>query len=199
MKKCINCGAEIEEKNNFCPHCGTKCEDRKDVEPIVFKPSESVSDNRDEPAAQSNVHPMKWHNFLMVIMILGGIVTIANGLNMMMGSEYLSSGYNSSQVYRVFPGLKGCDTFYGIALIALGVFEFIVRNRLNNFRANGPTSMKAMYILSIIASLIYIAWASSTTGVSLFNSSNMGSLVSSVLFLIINSVYYSKRGDLFVN
>ena len=199
MKTCINCGAEIEDRNKFCPHCGIRCESGEENESLVTTPIESVPEARNESEQQILTHPMKWHNFLMVIMILGGIVTIANGLNTMMGSEYLSSGYNSTQVYRVYPGLKSCDTLYGIAMIAIGVFEFIVRSRLSKFRSNGPSSLKIMYVLSIIANLIYLAWASSATGISLFTSSNTGSLVASVLFLIINSVYYSKRSDLFVN
>ena len=193
MKTCVNCGAEIEEKNNFCPHCGTRCESSKEIERSVLRPSQNTSES------STNASPMKWHNFLMVIMILGGIVTIANGINTMLGSEYLSNGLDSSKVYSAFPGLKSCDTFYGITMIAIGVFEFIVRSRLNQLRENGPSSLKTLYILSIAANLVYLAWASSTVNINLFNSSNVGSVLGTVLLLIINSIYYSKRSDLFVN
>ena len=198
MKNCVNCGAEIEDQNKFCPHCGTSCENGQEIVSSESTPIESVPEVQNEPGPQSNPHSMKWHNFLMVTMIIGGILTILNGVNTMMGSEYISVGYDSAQVYRAFPGLKSCDIFYGIAMIALGVYEFIVRSRLNNFRINAPTSLKIMFVLSIMANLIYLAWASSVTGTSLFNSSNIGSLLVSVLFLIINSVYYSRRSELFV-
>ena len=201
MKTCINCGAQIEERNHFCPHCGTKCdntpEEKKPVEKPTFVLKEKPHEKTEDP--QESQYPMKWHNFQMVIMILGGILAIANGLNQLTGNGYLGQGVTADQVYSRFPVLKSCDIFYGIILIALGVFELIVRSRLNKFQTNGPGSLKTLYILSIIGSLIYLGWASSATGISMFTYSNMGSLGSSVLFLIINSIYYSKRSSLFVN
>ena len=140
----------------------------------------------------------------MVVMIISAIFTIISGISYLAGFEYseyqyTQNGVNASMIYNAFPGLKACDTFYGVALIALGVFEFTVRNRLKQFRANGPGSLKIMYILSIAASVIYLVWASSATGINLLNSANLASLGISVLLLIINSVYYSKRSSLFVN
>lgn len=198
MKTCINCGASIQDNNNFCPQCGTRCDNGKDIERSVYQGTGNYS------AIRAESYPMKWHKFLMVIMILGGIVTIGSGIGYMAGYqynnyEYAKAGLNPVIVYRAFPGLKTCDMFYGIALIALGVFEFIVRNRLNQYRANGPMSLKIMYILSIVATLIYMIWASTVTNLSYFTMSNIGSLGSSALFLIINSIYYSKRSELFVN
>ena len=104
-----------------------------------------------------------------------------------------------NSVYDAYPDLKTADTFYGIAAIALGVFQIIVRNRLSRFRANGPESLKILYFISIGASLIYISWASSATRVNMLTSSNITSVFSSVLFLIINTSYYKKRSSLFVN
>ena len=212
MKNCINCGAQIDESNKFCPHCGTKCESYQEAEILVHQSADSLSEdgqpaysdttmeNSSETPPSSDQYPMKWHNFQMVVMILGGISSVGIGLATLMGSAYLTRGINSDMVYYKFPGLKGCDIFYGIVLIALGVFEFIVRNRLCKFKANGPSSLKTLYVLSIIGILIYIGWASSATGINLFTSkSDMGSMIGSVLFMIINSIYYSKRSSLFIN
>ena len=135
----------------------------------------------------------------MAMMMAGGVLTIIYGAGIILGTAYKRDGLDAALVYSSFPGLKSCDMFYGVIVIALGVFQFIVRNRLNQFRENGPRSLKIMYILSIAANLIYLAWASSATSISLFNSSNLGSIGGSVLLLIINSVYYSKRRELFVN
>lgn len=199
MKTCSNCGSQIDEKNNFCPYCGAACESSSEKNRSVFKLDESKPYAMNDSELRANTYPMKWHKFLMVILILGGLLTIANGINLLLGSEYLGNGMDASRVYSIFPGLKSCDTFYGIALIALGVFEFIVRSRLNQYRQNGPKSLQTMYILSIVATLIYLAWASSATNINLLNSSSIGSLGASVLLLIINKIYYSKRIDLFVN
>lgn len=208
MKTCISCGATIEDRNNYCPYCGTACGGNGETEKPVYSLPDSPSANTAESTSgapenpsdpRADQYPMGWHKFLMVAMILGGIVTIANGAGLLTGSVYARRGLSSHMVYGNFRALKGADTFYGVAMIALGVFEFIVRSRLKQFRANGPGSLKAMYILAIAASLIYMLLATSATGISMFDSSNLGSLGGSVVMLIINSIYYSKRSDLFVN
>ena len=196
MKKCMNCGAEIEDVSNFCPFCGTRCEDSKGAEEAEHHPAENSNDSSE---IKTNPYPMKWHNFLMVVMILSAIATIINGAGILAGSEYMNQGIDMTGVYILYPGLKSCDMFYGVMLIAMGVFQFTVRSRLKHFRANGPGSLKVLYILAIISGLIYMIWATSATKTSYFNSSNLSSIGSSAILLMINSIYYSKRNELFVN
>ena len=47
--------------------------------------------------------------------------------------------------------------------------------------------------------IFYLIWASAVTKINLLNGANLASLGISVLLLVINSVYYSKRSALFVN
>ena len=134
----------------------------------------------------------------MVVMVLGGIIAIVNGLNTITGMAYLQTGYSSSQIYSFYPELKSCDMVYGIITIAIGIFEFVVRSRLNKFKSNGPSSLTIMYVIAIVSLFIYLAWASSATKINMMTSSNLGSLVSNIIFLIVNGIYYSKRRELFV-
>ena len=180
VKVCKACGQKTEVDSKFCSNCGKQ----------IFEDGEG---------SKNNQYSMRWHDFQMVIMFLGGIITIGNGLNQLMGSVYTGQGIYVDRLYSYYPEMKSCDTFYGIVLIALGVFEFIVRSRLNKFQTNGPSSLKTLYILSIVGGLIYLLWASSATGINMFNSSSLGSIGSSIIFFIINSIYYSKRSSLFVN
>ena len=193
MKICINCGAELKDETNFCPHCGSRCDQVKSIGSPASKAPE------DADVTPVNTYPMKWHNFLMVVMIIGAVFTVINGIGVLLGTEYSKEGISAEQVYIAYPGLQLCDMVYGAAVIALGVFQFIARNRLKQYRENGPGSMKILYILSIAASLIYLVWASSVTSINLFNLTNLGSIGGSVALLIINSIYYSKRSELFVN
>ena len=142
---------------------------------------------------------MKWHKFLMVIMIIGAVISFISGASLFSGASYESQGVDADLIYRMYPGMKSCDMVYSVVLMAIGVFKIIVRNRLSRFRANGPESLKILYFISIGASLIYISWASSATRVNMLTSSNITSVFSSVLFLIINTSYYKKRSSLFVN
>ena len=196
MKTCVNCGAQLEEQNNFCPHCGTKCEQAAPA----YQPADPYGQpSESHPETGADRYPMKWHKFLMVVMIIGAVLTVINGASTMAGWHYTREGVDVSWVYWRYPGLKSCDMVYGVVLIALGVFQFIVRNRLNQFRSNAPGSLKMLYIISIAASLVYLAWASAATGMNMFDSTNLGTAVGNLIFLFINSSYYTKRSDLFVN
>ena len=185
MKKCFSCGAEMEDRARFCPRCGAPSEVKEEEHPeIVLE-------------ARAGNYPMKWHNFQMVVMIIGAILSVVNGFNTLTGNTYLSQGVSADQVYAVYPGLKSCDVVYGIAVIALGVYEWIVRNKLHKFSASGPSMLKSLYIASIAAELLYLAAASSATYLNMFTASTLGSIAGSVIFFIINSIYYSRRKELF--
>ena len=189
MKKCVNCGAEMDDRERYCRKCGVMLED-------VYGIPETKN------VMQQGKYPMKWHKFLMVILVLGSFFTIINGINTLLGSEYMGQGLTAEQVYNRFPGLKTADILYGLAMIALGVFQFVVRNHLNQFRSDGPGMLRAWYIATLIINLIYIFLVSSAVKVNAlnaFDSSTIGTLGASVFFLIVNSIYYYKRGELFVN
>ncbi len=199
MKTCVNCGTIVEEKDDFCPYCGKQC-DYREIESEYHKEIETEHISSDNATKMgTNLYPMKWHSFLMVIMIIKAIITVINGIGTLMGIEYIQNGTDAARVYSTFPDLKICDMCYGIMVIGLGIYRFIVRHQLNQFQENGPSSMKIMYILEITANLVYLNWASSILNVNLFNSANIGSIVGTGILLIINSIYYSKRSALFVN
>lgn len=199
MKTCVHCGSVIEDKCRFCPNCGAACGDSRPAEgPADQVPADSLQ-AESSAEAPANSYPMRWHRFLMVMMLISGVLTVANGLTAMTGSSYLIDGLEAEYIYSAFPGVKTCDQAYGVALIAIGVFEFIVRGRLRSFQRSGPLSMKVMYVLSIAANLIYLAAASSAAGIGLISSSFRESAVFSLVLLVINSIYYGRRRDLFVN
>ena len=193
MKKCVSCGAEMEDRCNFCPNCGEKC---GDGETLGF-PDDGTGEA--SSVCRENRYPMKWHKFLMVVMIISAVLTVINGMGLLSGITYKTWDLDAEIFYETYPGMKACDIFYGIALISVGVFQVIVRNRLKQFCRNAPLSMQVMYGLAIASGLIYMLWASYAVGISMFDSSYMGSVGSSAVLLIINSIYYSKRKDLFVN
>ena len=211
MKTCVNCGVQLEDKDKFCPRCGTRCDSSQeakdpyhqsyddytaDTAPAV---SGTNTGSSSKPVSPADQYPMKWHKFLMVIMIIGAVISFISGAGLFSGASYESQGVDADLIYRMYSGMKSCDMVYSVVLMAIGVFKIIVRNRLSRFRANGPESLKILYFISIGASLIYISWASSATRVNMLTSSNITSVFSSVLFLIINTSYYKKRSSLFVN
>ena len=189
MRTCRNCGATFGDEERACPYCGKKVEEL----------AESEQQLQSIPALAEDRYPMKWHRFLMVIMLIGGGLAIINGISVFAGTHYRKMGFDAASVYNYYPGLKACDLLYGIAMIGLGIFEIYVRNLLNRFRAKGPKMLNRMYILSIAAEAIYLAAASSALEETVFDISNLGSLAGTAVMLVINNTYYSRRKELFVN
>lgn len=74
----------------------------------------------------------------MVAMIVGSLLLFYDGGTMLARAQYTAADIADEQIYRIYSALKGCNTFYGIALIAIGMFQFTVRKRLNRFQADGP-------------------------------------------------------------
>ena len=178
----------------------TAVEDGEETAAGIGDSDRAMGDTKTGMKANNSPYSMKWHNCLMVLMIFGGLTTIAGGLYVLLGSAYLKYGVNAAEIYGRHPGLKSCDMFCGVLLIGLGVFEFIVRSRLKQYRSNGPGSLRVMHIGSMLVVIVYLIWATSATGVNLYSSTGWGLVLGRyVLFLIVNSIYYSNRRKLFVH
>lgn len=139
-------------------------------------------------------HSMKWHYFLMVTMILGGIWTILNGISIAAGTQY---GVQARYIYIYYPSLKTADILYGVVVICLGVYQFVVRSALNGFRQNAIQKLVSLYVLSIGANVLYSLAVSNVDGSVIL--STLISTGCAVPIDICNYIYYKKRIDLFVN
>ena len=161
--------------------------------------SEVNTETQHDSGPHETTHPMKWHNFLMIAMVISAVLTICSGLNTLTGWDFGDANLHASRIYNLYPSLKSCEMFYGIALIVLGVCKFFARSRLKNFRRNALGSLMFTYVFPIIVFLVYTIWASSAINGTVFDIS--GAVISGlcVIFLIVNGIYYSKRKNLFVN
>lgn len=195
MKKCEGCGSYYSDFDKVCPHCGKADEHMIEAEQNTFDVPEELSENQapeNMPFGEMNQpqygrpfspadllkdspYPMKWHKFLMVIMIIGGIVNILIGLSIMLGYSFL----------------------LGIACVAIGVFQLVVRNRLQTFRKDAPNLLMIFFVVNIVLN-IYSAFAIPTdageTGIS---TQLIIELAATGAYAIVNWIYYNKRRDLF--
>ncbi len=89
---------------------------------------------------------------------------------------------------------------FALILVTYAVFAIYTRYRLAQFRQNGPACLHALYacaarhgadLLSLAGSLILGEWLDLASGFS--------DLISSIVILCINIVYFRKRKHLFVN
>ena len=143
----------------------------------------------DPATLPQNTYPMKWHKFLIYFQLFAAALV---GL------------YNAVVCFRMM--FLGLGTFgpwnmiyaiAGVICVVLAVWAIYVRFRLAGFRRNGPK----MYILFLAINCVFqvlnlvIAFGGDITT----TSSAVGSVVSSVLMLVLTNIYYKKRAELFVN
>lgn len=144
---------------------------------------------------------MKWYKFLIYFsLFFSAVINLISGILQITGMNYNISGADASAVYLYYgSGLKIIDVLFGIFVIALAVYAIYVRFRLAGFRQNGPTSYYILLAANAIGSTLYYIAASFVTGIMMFDSSTITTLVSSIAMLALNVVYFNKRSQLFVN
>lgn len=149
---------------------------------------------------ESTPMPMKWHKFLIYCGLwLGGISNALTGLGLVTGSAYASVGVTAEQVYSVYPSLKPVDVLLGLVSIAIGVMMIVVRFDLARFKRNGPKKLLILYGVSSVFTLAYPLLASIMTSMSFTELWNPATIAGSILGIVINKIYYDKRGQLFIN
>ncbi len=162
-----------------------------------------MSENNYPSAPSPDDYSMKWHKFLIYFALwLSAVLNIVSAFGYFTGSAYNASGASASRVYSTFPGLKGVDIFMGICLLAIGVMALVTRFALAGYKQNGPKMLLILYGINLVVPVLYLILASTTTGLSiaqLTGTSTWTSLITSLVMIFANKVYYDKRAALFVN
>lgn len=189
MRICKNCGAEItNDDQKFCSSCGKSLNQQQ---------NDAVYSNANE-----NLYPMKWFKFLIYFaLFFGAAINLIYGTNYIDGMIYdVQTGgeVTAEMVYGVFvETFRALDVIYGITLIALAVLAVIVRFGLAKYKKYAPNLLIILNVLSTVAGLIYNITATAITGNNLISSA-IGSLISGMVMIIANYIYFKKRKGLFV-
>ena len=139
-----------------------------------------------EPAKDAAL-PMKWHKFLMVVLIIGAVGNIFTGFTMVINPD---------------PETVTTDILLGLACVGLGVFQLFVRNRMAAFRKGSPTLLMVLYggktAIDVISMLVtgssFYTIGGDETGTGLYVY-----LIIMVFYLLMNYWYYKKREKMFIN
>ena len=150
--------------------------------------------------------PMKWHKFLVYFALwASAVINAVQGIRVMSGGQYNDPTYGNlaREVYAFFPGMKTADIIYGIILIGIAILGFLTAYKLLKLMRGAPTLLTVLYIASAAGSILYIIMAVSALkgyrDTSDLTASAIGSLIGSVVMIIVNNIYYKKRERLFVN
>ena len=175
--------------------------EKKHAEPVnLVKPLAEDTENTgaapeaDKPFSPYRVeqrlvpnYPMKWHNFLVVILLIGAILSILGGLGMIAGtrSGIYEDAFREAGLGANFDDVKSFLTTYSVISIATGIFEIVLHIRLKKFRKKAPVLLMVLYGVNI--------------AVYLFIMPSIRGAVLTAAFAVVNWIYYKKRMDLFVN
>lgn len=179
MAYCQYCGHEIPEDARYCPHCG-------------------ATQNVYQSHTTFQTNSMKWYTFLVYVgLIVGAISYVYTGVQMLTGAHYDG---NAVYVYAAYPWLKAVDMIIGLGSIAIAVLAIVTRQKLVNYRSDGPKFLIIYYSAAAILAVIYILIISIPGGQIAANIMTMiPSLAVSVLMIYINKSYFDKRKDMFIN
>jgi len=179
---CPKCNNEAGEQS-FCPHCGAALTGNVPAYTAETKPE----------------FPMKWFKFLIYFALFAAAVLNGlNGISTLTGAHY---GDLKNTVYAVFAGMQAVDLIFGIAMVGLAALNIYTRVRLAGFYQNGPKMLTLMYIMNMVLSIGYVVAAQAVCGgvLELNLTTLVSNTISSIIMIIINGVYFTKRAALFVN
>ena len=107
---------------------------------------------------------------------------------------------DAEMVYAVFGGgLKAVDMISGVLLLVAVVVAVMAALAIIKFKASARPLVIAVYALIIAVNIFYVIATSAILGSSTLDGATAGSTVASIVFLIINIIYFGKRKHIFVN
>lgn len=139
---------------------------------------------------------MKWHKFLLFLLWLGAAANILSGLSYFLVDLY---GELTAEIYAVAPSLAIFDMASGAVIVALGIFQFVMRGRLKRMCANGPALLTVSYVLLMIINIVtaVVPAILAPNYLTVDIPTVMGNVFGNVLWLSVNASYYKKRMDMF--
>lgn len=213
---CPNCGNQVAEGQAFCANCGTKMQAPAAPEQPVQQPvqqptyTEPVYTQPAYQQAPEQLGPqqsMKWYKFLIYFSLFASaILNVVSGIMLLIGESYKNEdGDNITEaLYKLMDGLESVDMIFGIIIIAFAVFLIYVRFRLAGFYKNGPKMLLTVYVLIAVINIVYIIAVESchteltSKLIEIDYTNAITQIIVAVVMVIVNTVYFNKRKELFV-
>lgn len=196
---CSNCGAEIAEGSAYCSACGAKTDvDSTASDPVNAQPSTTP------PTYTTPEYRMKWHNFLVKFSLWASAVSISyEAISLLFGFSYTTDYYGGKTtnitdlVYAMYDGLQIVDITFAILAIGIAILALVTVFKLSTFKSSGPKLLLGLYASTIVWSIFYYVCAIAIIGPDGIESLNIMSIamqvIISIVMMIVNYIYYSKR------
>lgn len=142
---------------------------------------------------------MKWFYFIIYFQLFANaVVNAINGVLTLTGASY-GGGYKTELVYAYYDTLQIADQLYALFSLGLASFAIITRFMLANYKRNAPVSLILVYLIGVLVPLFYIIYLTviGITGLDL--TGMISGMITTIVMLVANSIYFKKRESLFVN
>lgn len=141
-----------------------------------------------------------WLKFIVYFQLFAfAIIELFNGIGFLSGSVY---GEYADLMYAAFPALFPLDKIMGAICLMLCVLGVVTRFMLTGLKRYAPWLYLGVYLCNLVQSLIYLAIVSGITGLSIWNFfdvSDVAQLISSIVMIAVNFVYFKHRMNAFIN
>lgn len=194
---CNHCGKELPDDARFCDGCGNPIQPDQNMnqdDPYASFRGTAGYPGYGSETSKASQYGMGWYKFLVYFVLwASAIYNIYYGIQIMQGKHY--EGYEDI-VYDVFPKLKPVDNIFGILCILAAAISVLTAVLLLRYSKRGPVTLYFLYVYNIVVAISYLIAVRKATGLKT-GSLNTVNLTLSVVFLIINYVYFTNRKELF--
>lgn len=199
--KCIYCGYRMDGIADITIAEKTRNENDIPGGPVAVSCTDIYhAETVDSFSSPKQEYGMKWYKFLIYFALFAGaVLNFVAGIMALSGAMYEMEGITADMVYEYFPGLETWTMIYGFALMGVAVFRIVTRFMLAKFKKSGPACLYTLYIINVLLGTAMLLFGSQILHENLVGTSDIASMVSSVVMLIINIVYFKKRKSLFIN
>lgn len=208
MAFCNHCGKQVPDNAAFCPECGGRLTpaapnsayngNAAPQQPRVqVQPTQPYS----APYTPPQTQPMNYYKFVIWIQLfLAALSGAVHGLGLLFGFWYeLVSNINAQWYYLFFPAMHVVDILFGLAYIALAVGAVYTRQEMAHFKKNAPDLYYLFLIASAVLSFLYTVLQGIICATASAIPGAVGSLITSIVILVLCHIYFEKRRSQFCN
>ncbi len=189
---CPYCNADILNDAETCKFCGADVT----AEKIKTQKVPETTVLQEYPSRMG----MKWFKLQIYFLLFADALSaIANGIVNLFG------GLSLGGIYSDFGILKPVDIVFGVIALGIAAFCIVTRFQLAKFKKNGPKLFYLLQLAMLVRSCAYeiigLAIIAPTTDVSVFLSVKdiLISVVTMLIYIVINWIYFDRRRHLFEN
>lgn len=219
---CPNCRSQLIDGNIYCPVCGTQLAQvqqmnyqqmnyQQPVQQMNYQQSvqpQMVSNGNYvqqpvQPQTQQKPLGMKWFKFLIYFQLfVASLVSLLTGVFLFTGKIYTGASAEEVELlYMYFPNLKIFNLCMGVVYVVLCILYLVTRFMLSGYRKAGPAMLIAMYVGSLLISVLLVLITLQLVGGVVYeiNITTITSVVTSIVMIVCNIIYFKKRKHLFIN